>query len=78
MVVVYNLPQRQRQVFEFILENIEKRRESPTLQEIADACAMPLSQAQKIVDALVEKGKITKNTHKFRSITLVEEKHQWK
>lgn len=74
MVTFYNLPPRQRQVLHFIVRTIEDKQESPTLQEIADANDMKVSQAQNIVQALEAKGKIKTTAHKMRSIEVIEQK----
>lgn len=71
MVTFHNLPSRQRQVLHFIVRTIEDKQESPTLQEIADANDMKVAQAQQIVNALVEKGKIKTTPHAVRSIEIV-------
>lgn len=71
MVTLYNLPTRQREVLHFIIRNINDKEESPTLQEIADATKMKLSQVQQIIYALEAKKKISTTPHKSRSIVVI-------
>lgn len=72
MVLLYNLPQRQREALHFIVQNIEQKQESPTTLEIADALGISIQQAHALLEALEEKKRIKRDKGKHRSITLVE------
>ena len=72
MVMMHDLPAKQREVLHFIVRNIYDKKESPTMQEIADGNSISIQNAQNVVNVLVKKGKIKKNKFQARSITLVE------
>lgn len=73
MVMLHNLPQRQREVLHFIVRNIEDKHESPTIDEIANGTKLKYQQVHEILNVLEEKKRIKRDKFKHRSITLVEE-----
>ncbi len=71
-MILYNLPKRQREVLSFIINNIEKKKESPTVHEISDGLNLAMGQIQALLDVLEIKNRIKRDRGKHRSITLVE------
>ena len=76
MVMMHDLPHRQRQVLHFIVRNIYDKKESPTAQEIADGTGLIIQQVQTIIRALVVKKKITRERYNHRSIKIVESNNE--
>lgn len=72
-MIFYNLPEGQRRVLHFIMRNIEDKGESPTLDEIATEFEYTKQYAKKVLDALEKKGRIKRDKHQQRSITIVKE-----
>lgn len=71
MVNMANLPQRQREVLHYIVRHIEDKQESPMQGEIADALGISPALVSQCLDALEEKGKISRIKHKHRSIEVL-------
>lgn len=70
----YNLPRGQRLMMEAIVANIEKKGESPTLQELADKFGMEVPNVHSMLRKLETKGFITRERNAHRGITLMESK----
>ncbi len=65
------LTDRQQIAFSFIERYLETRRRPPTLQEITDAVgARSVNTAQKLVHALEQKGYVTREKGKARSLAI--------
>ena len=66
------LTNRQSTVLEFVADYSDKRGFPPTLREIGDAIGLPnVSAVRGHIQALVNKGYITKDADKARSISIV-------
>lgn len=70
-VRLHDLPRRQRDVLEFIIENILTKDQSPTEKEISDGLKIAPAQVHQILIALEEKKKISRQYHKSRSIVVI-------
>ena len=69
------LYKRQRQIFDFIAQYIQKFGTSPTLQEIADAIGVSsLATVHEHIQSLVKKGVIRKYEGAVRGIEIVDKK----
>jgi len=69
------LYRRQRQIFEYIAQYIQKFGTSPTLQEIADAIGVSsLATVHEHLQTLVKKGVIRRYEGAVRGIEIVDEK----
>lgn len=73
-MIYYNLPTGQMRVLHFIERTIAENGQSPTLEEIATEFDYTKQYAKKVVDALEKKGRISRDKHQQRSITLIKEK----
>ena len=71
-MLFYNLPENQRRVLHFIIRNIEDKGESPTHAEIAAAFDMSEQHVHNVLNALEKKGRIKRDKHQHRSITVIE------
>lgn len=72
MVKLFNLPERQRQVLHAIIRSIEDKGQSPTYEEIAEACKIQKAHVQDVLDALEKKGRIKRIAGAHRSIEVIE------
>jgi len=69
------LYRRQKQIFEFITQYIQKYGSSPTLQEIADSISVSsLATVHEHLQALVKKGVIKKYEGAVRGLEIVDKK----
>ncbi len=61
---------QQAKVFVLVRNSIKCNEYSPTLQEIAEAIGRNKTTAKRLVDALVEKGYLTRAPYRSRSLSL--------
>ena len=67
----YALPDQQKKALDYIILHIERHDQSPTLTEIGKAIGSKKQNVRVMIDALEEKGFISREPFKQRSIVVL-------